>query len=408
MSLPFGEPPLDRPGPGGAFPWEGLDPGRVDPQVLTTLLARRGWQRRGGEPGRYARWTPPSSGPGAASLLVPESLVFPDSRDLLADALTGLVRSPTPTARQVLLALAVPSDELRWSRRAPARDTGPCGAAPWPAGDRLRRGARAMLLAGTLGALGRAGHHGARHRRRAEEALGQVLVGPESAAGALTAYLPVSSGRTAAATLLRALHAARDATDYHRATGRAEAFDAAVGLGVSRELTDAITDLVHGSEGIRFALEWSPATGAPAGFSAGPEPVEFSPGDLPALRDAGARFVRGEPSLPVRLTGAVVRMRRRSAAGPGTVGLRVLAGADVERVRAELDEEAYRTAVHAHLVGLPIRVSGRLESRDGFRRLTGARDVEPVRVDEAERERMMKSLHENVGFFEETWGGDDD
>ncbi|MCM2579428.1 hypothetical protein [Streptomyces meridianus] len=407
MNLPFGEPSPGR-RPGGSFPREGLDPGRVDPHVLTTLLARRGWQRRGGEPGRYARWTPPPSDPGAASLLVPESLAFPDSRDLLADALTGLVRSPTATARQVLVALAVPSDELRWSRRVPDRDTGPCGSSPWPAGDRLRRGARAMLLAGALGALGRAAHHGARHRRRAEEALGQVLVGPESAAGTLTAHLPVASGRAAATTLLRALHAARDATDYHRATGRPEAFDAAVRLGVSRELTEAVVDLVHGSEGIRFALEWSPATGAPAGFSAAPEPVEFSPGDLPALRDAGARFVRCEPSVPVRLTGVVVRMRRRSAAGPGTVALRVLTGADVGRVRAELDENSYRTAVHAHLVGLPIRVSGRLESSGGFRRLTGARDVEPVRVDETERDRMMKSLHENLGCFEEAWGGEDD
>ncbi|MDX3541034.1 hypothetical protein PV721_43535, partial [Streptomyces sp. MB09-01] len=74
------------------------------------------------------------------------------------------------------------------------------------------------------------------------------------------------------------------------------------------------------------------------------------------------------------------------------VRLRVLAGAEVPYVRAALDEEAYRVAGHAHLVGLPIRVGGRLQRRGGFRRLTDATDVTPVPLDEVERERLMKSL----------------
>ncbi|HEY9440229.1 MAG TPA: hypothetical protein VIS29_16615, partial [Streptomyces sp.] len=35
-----------------------VDPALVDPAVLTALLARHGWQRRGGVAGRYGRWTP--------------------------------------------------------------------------------------------------------------------------------------------------------------------------------------------------------------------------------------------------------------------------------------------------------------------------------------------------------------
>ncbi|NDZ81154.1 hypothetical protein G3I19_22000, partial [Streptomyces sp. SID10853] len=121
---------------------------------------------------------------------------------------------------------------------------------------------------------------------------------------------------------------------------------------------------------------------------------------------AGARYVRSEPSLPVRVTGAVVRMRRSAPGGPGTVRLRVLAGAEVPYVRMVLDEEAYRIAGHAHLVGLPVRVQGRLESRSGFRRLTGAEGVVPVQVDEAERDRLMKALQENLDFFEEACAGE--
>ncbi|MDX6764449.1 hypothetical protein SIN09_34935, partial [Streptomyces sp. F8] len=95
------------------------------------------------------------------------------------------------------------------------------------------------------------------------------------------------------------------------------------------------------------------------------------------------------------VAGAVVRMRRSAPGGGGTVRLRVLAGADVPYVRAALDEEAYRVAGHAHLVGLPIRISGRLQRRGGFRRLTDAADVRPVPLDEVERDRLMKSLEES-------------
>ncbi|MFD8547956.1 hypothetical protein [Streptomyces sp. NPDC059649] len=389
--------PIDQP---DARP---LDPARLDPAVLSALLARHGWRRRGGAAGHYARWTPPG-GLGGTSLLVPHDRRFPDSAELLAEALSALARSAAPSAREVLTGLAVPSDEVGWEREIP---DGGSGAAHWVAQEQLRGAARAMLVAGALGTYGRAGYYGARHKRRAEGFLSDVLVGPAAAGRRLTAFVPVSGGRAAVAGLQRALHAARDATDYQRATGGMEAYDAAVELGVCHELVQALIALVRDAAGVRIAVEWSPAAGPPAGCPARPEPVEFSPGDLPALEQAARRYVRDEPSLSVRVTGTVVRLRRERPGGPGTVRLRVLTGADVVQVRVALGEEDYRIAGHAHLVGLPIRVSGRLESRGGFRRITGARDVTPVQVDEAERDRLLKSLQENLDFFEEACGADD-
>ncbi|UZJ32267.1 hypothetical protein [Streptomyces endophytica] len=380
-----------------------LDPARLDPAVLSALLARHGWRRRGGAAGHYARWTPPG-GLGGTSLLVPHDRRFPDSAELLAEALAALSRSAAPSAREVLTGLAVPSDEVSWQREIP---DGGSGAARWVAQEQLRGAARAMLVAGALGTYGRAGYYGARHKRQAEGFLGEVLVGPATAGRHLTAFVPAGGGRAAVAGLQRSLHAARDATDYQRATGGMEAYDAAVELGVCHELVQALIALVRDAEGVRIAVEWSPAAGPPAGCPARPEPVEFSPGDLPALEQAARRYVRDEPSLPVRVTGAVVRLRRERPGGPGTVRLRVLTGADVVQVRVALGEEDYRIAGHAHLVGLPIRVSGRLESRGGFRRITGGRDVTPVQVDEAERDRLLKSLQENLDFFEEACGADD-
>ncbi|WP_055492842.1 hypothetical protein [Streptomyces sp. TP-A0356] len=379
------------------------DPAQVDPAVLSALLHRHGWQRRGGAPGRYGRWTPPGPGGSGTSLLVPETRAFPDSEDLLGEALLALSRSGSPSARDVLVGLAVPSDEIRWWRDVP---TGPVDAAPWAVEDQLRTAARQMLLAGALATRARVGYYGARHRRPAAAALENVLVGAAPGGRRLTAFVPVGTGRPLAVRLHEALYAAREAIDYQRATGGMDAFDAAVEAGVSHELTEALVALVRGSEGARIAVEWAPGAGVPEGCATQAEPVEFSPGDLPALREAGARYLRAEPSVPVRITGTVVRLRRSGPRGEGTVRLRVIAGAEVPHVRMTLDEEAYRIAGHAHLVGLPVRVHGRLESRGGFRRLVAASGVTPVQVDEAERDRLMKSLQENLDFFEEACGGE--
>ncbi|MFC9929263.1 hypothetical protein [Streptomyces sp. NPDC127190] len=401
-SRPYGQPPRQaRPHPDDP-PWNSPpEPAGVDPAVLGALLRRHGWQRRGGAPGRYGRWTPPGPAGHATSLLVPENRAFPDSDDLLGEALDALARSDTPAAREVLISLAVPSDEIRWWRQTPS---GPAGTAPWAADEQLHTAARQMLLAAALATRARAGYHGARHRRPATALLEHLLVGPATDGHRLTVFAPVPTARPLAVRLHQALYAAREAIDYRRATGGMDAFDGAVQAGVSRELTEALTTLVRGTEGARIAVAWAPGAGVPEGCAASAEPVEFSPGDLPALREAAARYLHAEPSVPVRITGAVVRMRRAGPGGPGTVRLRVLAGAEVPHVRVTLDEEDYRIAGHAHLVGLPVRIHGRLERRGGFRRLTGASGVVPVQVDEAERDRLMKSLHENLDFFEEACG----
>ncbi|WP_153814853.1 hypothetical protein [Streptomyces sp. SUK 48] len=395
------QPVPPRPHP-EALPWHRPpDPADVDPAVLAALLRRHGWQRRGGAAGRYGRWTPPGPGGAGTSLLVPENRAFPDSDDLLAEALDALARAGTSAAREVLIGLAVPSDEIRWWRDTPS---GPAGAASWGHEEQLREAGRQLLLAAALATRARTGYHGARHRRAATALLDDVLVGPAAEDGRLTAFAPVAVARPVAVRLHQALYAAREAIDYRRATGGMDAFDGAVEAGVSRELTEAIGALVRGTEGAGVAVAWAPAAGVPEGCAPGAEPVEFSPGDLPVLREAAARYLHEEPSVPVRITGAVVRLRRSGPRGEGTVRLRVLAGAEVPHVRVTLDEEDYRIAGHAHLVGLPVRVHGRLERRGGFRRLTGASGVVPVQVDDAERDRLMKSLQENLDFFEEACG----
>ncbi|RFU87433.1 hypothetical protein DY218_07010 [Streptomyces triticagri] len=400
MHPPAGEPLRPHPDDdaGGEVRSTPPRPPVTDPGVLGALLDRHGWRRRAGAAGRYDRWTPPPGSPAGTSLLVPLRRDFPDSDDLLGEALLALSRSTAPSARAVLVALAVPSDEVCWSRRT----TDTAESAPWSCQEQLRGAARQMLLAGSLAMLARAGYYGARHRRQAAASLDALLVGPAAEGRRLTAYLPVESGRPLAVRLHHALCAAREAVDHRRATGGMDAFDSAVEAGVSHELTRAITALVRGSEGARVEFGWAPAAGPPAACPARPEPVEFSPEDLPALREASARYLRIEPSVPVRLTGTVLRLRRPGPSGPGTVRLRVITGAEVTHVRMTLDEQAYRIAGSAHLVGLPLRVEGRLRSRGGFRWLTDATGVTPVGAGSGERDRMLRALRKNLDVLEES------
>ncbi|RKT18883.1 hypothetical protein BX285_3323 [Streptomyces sp. 1114.5] len=363
------------------------DPATVDPAVLATLLARHGWVRRGGPAARYGRWTPPDGEPGT-SLLVPAGDGFDDAVELLADAVTALSRSRTPSARSILLALAVPGDELRWHREPP----GPADVASWDDAERLRQAARGMLAAGAKAARTRAAYFGARLDALAGDFLDRVLVVEQGAA--LTAYTPAPEGRAAVTTLVRALESLRDAVDYRRVSGGPEAFENAVQAGVSRELVQSVEELVRDATAARLSVAWSPAAGIPGGFGDRRIVLDFSPGDLPALTEAAELLERIEPAVAVTVIGVVTRLKRNDPAGPGSVRLRVLGGAEVRDLKLRLPDPDYRLAAEAHLAGLPVRVSGRLERHGGFRRLTRAHGLELCGWEEGDRERLLKSLGE--------------
>lgn len=279
-------------------------------------------------------------------------------------------------------------------------------AAASRARQKLTGGGRAMLRAAALATYARHGRHGfygARYERRAERFLEGVPLdqGASDDGRRLTALTAGPDGREVSLTLHRSLRATREAVTRYRRTGEMDGFDGAVRLGVCQELTEALHQLVRGTEGVRIWVSWSQAEGPPEGTAARPAPVSFGPDDLPVLRQAGRRFVEREPAQRVRFTGAVVRLRRADPSGAGSVRLRVLAGVDVAQVRARLGERDYRTAVYAHLTGLPLSVAGTLESRGGFRRVADPRSVAPVPVGGASRARLLASLHSGCGAFED-------
>ena len=164
-------------------------------------------------------------GGGGTSLLVPESRAFPDSDDLLGEALIALARSGAPSAREV----------LRRPRRAQRRDplvarradrTGRRRALD-RRGTAARRRPRRCCSPRALATRARAGYYGARHRRGRRRAPGERPRRPRGRrppAHRLRARRR-RAGRSPYACY-QALYAAREAIDYQRATGGMDAFDA--------------------------------------------------------------------------------------------------------------------------------------------------------------------------------------
>ncbi|WP_019544274.1 hypothetical protein [Streptomyces sulphureus] len=299
-------------------------------------------------------------------------------------------------------------DEVHWHRELPQGNR----AAGVRARQRLDAGARSLVRAAALASRAPAGYFGARHERwaaarleraRFEEPQAAYQAGAAPPGRRYAAAVPAlpTGGRAeaASAVLARALPAAEEATRHFRATGGLSGFEAAVAHGVSKELVDALHQLLRGAETVRISVAWSPTAGPPPGLPDRPAAAVFTAADLTALERAARRYVELEPSVPVRVTGTVVRLRRWEPAGEGTARLRVLAGADVAQVRARLGEEAYRSAVHAHLAGVPVVVEGRLESRTGFRRLAGARGLSLVEPGAERRRALLARLREGLDDF---------
>ena len=399
------------------------DAGRDGRQTLTHRPTRRTTATRTTAPGRARppapgtrgrptppRSTPPSSAPcctgtaGGGAAEPPDATAAGPRRDRprrrhqpARAREPGLPRQRRPARRgahrprpaaarppraRCWSASTVPSDEIRWWRDVP---TGPARAPPpGPSQEQLRSAARQMLLAGALATRARAGllrRPPPAHRRRVPGRASSSA--PHPAAAGLTAFVPVGTRprRSPYACTTPCTPPARPSTT----SGPPAAWTPstrAVEAGVSRELTEALIALVRGYGGRPHrASSGRRRPGSPTGVRAparagrvlARRPARAARGrrPLPARRAlrAGADHRRGGPDAPVG-----------AARATGTVRLRVLAG---RRGPARPGRRWTRSRTgspgHAHLVGLPIRVHGRLESRGGFRRLTDAADVRRCR-----------------------------
>ncbi len=326
-------------------------PADVDPPCSAPCCTGTAWQAPRARARPVRPLDPARSGARPDQPARPREPRLPRQRRPAHDeALDALTRCPTPSARGVLISLAVPSDEIRWWRDTPG---GPAGAAPGrrrpPARRRPAdaapppRSPHARVPATTAPATA----------VPLAPSLADVLVGPAAGAAPLTAFAPVPHRPPPRRPPPPRPHAAREAIDYRRATGGMDAFDGAIEAGVSRELTEALSALVRAARAPHVAVSSAPGarhprrlrplrrprrvlTRRPARAPARPAPATCVPDPPYRSRSPAPSSACAAPGPPARAPSACV-----------------LAGADVPHLRVTLDEEDYASPATPTSSGSP-------------------------------------------------------
>jgi hypothetical protein len=172
----------------------------------------------------------------------------------------------------------------------------------------------------------------------------------------------IASARSIGVTVMAAVEATKEAVEHYRSRASLAAFDDLVPLGVSYEMTSALSELVAGSDGADIGVEWDPILPPPR---KAPTRVEFLPSDVDVLSKASTQLgANVEPPTQVTVMGRVHLLTQREAGGPGVVGIENLSTDKPKKLRVHLGDADYHTALRAHDRNDAVVVQGQME-REG-------------------------------------------
>jgi hypothetical protein len=353
---------------------------RVTAERLHNALVSADWQLGGGRERVYERWLAPEAGPDG-ELILPLDPNRPDFESLLSEAwmrVVALSRSSTRASRALSFISRAPGDEILFRKDALTIS----GAVAWPLGEELIVSARHALIAAAKARLARRAYFGQKSGAFAKRYLNSVLMGQTQIGSyVVSAYAPVDevflesaerpkpagqikgpsslvaagagwTGREITQTLTSALEGLTDATQHYAQSSSLSGFDAAVQKGVSRELADAVTQMISGSreatidvtftESAQLVLRVSNELIPPSrqGFT-------FEGTLRPVLERASNHLRTLSPDEYVTATGWVSVVSRPSRSEAGVVRLKVLRGSNARTISVRLSENQWHLAAAA-------------------------------------------------------------
>jgi len=160
--------------------------------------------------------------------------------------------------------------------------------------------------------------------------------------------------------LASGLSKAESAAASAAASGTVDEFEAAVAAGVSANFCEALAGLADdGDSRRRVDVSFTWARTRPSRDDVA-QRVTISPDRVPFLREA-ARVLRDRsPVEGFELKGPVIKLERNDQAAPGLVTVHARVDEAWKRVRVELADVDYTTAVEAHREGRDVACTGRL------------------------------------------------
>lgn len=339
----------------------------ITPDALSAYLSAARWQRVVSD-NRRTIWL---HSPSESRVFVPERL-GPDFVDVVELAIRQIARAEQRDEDDILIDLVWHRfDKLHLRREANG------SALPLADAMDLQEAFRDLILAGARAAEEARPTFRGRRPAAVEEYMDEVRLIP-SVPGSfvLRALLPLTRRaeqeplpltgpaapvvRKVATTIIDATHSAVEAAIDVAKGAPLQRWEETVPHGVSSNLCDALSRLPSGGDlGIRgnaeLRIDWTWAA---------PEqpirPVVVATGVVPILAAASDYLQGEEEEHTVRVTGLVIRLHRDVAVGPGQITVRGhVEGMDsgTRTLRFDLDEAAYREAIHAHDRGISVRVT---------------------------------------------------
>lgn len=343
---------------------------------LQHYLAQHGWTKhrpygRNGEIFRHE--TVRTKG---TRILLPNDPSVDDFVELVRSAIhtTALVegRSATSIYRDII---TTDADLLRVRFIA---DETSSGSVPAERGVALFQGAKDLMMASACATIAPSATFANRKPEKANEYLRELRFGQteegsfiitmlsylrqdSTPEGALIAHaVPTPFERKVVETASRAVAELSVAVEKSRdQAGDADAFRAAVPLGVSANLCDAVSSLLDGSvqATVEFRVSWSTARPFDAGV---PTVTRFVAADVPILKAAATRLRDEEPRDQFELVGSVVDLHRGPDDEKGRIKVAGFVDGRPKRVEVILGDADYDVAVDAHGARELFKCEGRL------------------------------------------------
>ena len=185
--------------------------------------------------------------------------------------------------------------------------------------------------------------------------------------------LPVPLARRITGRLHQSLIATREAADQV-VIGYTDAFVSRVGVGVSANLCEAITEVLDDMAAFQVAVSF--ALTRPVEVSH--VKIGFDKSYSEILRSAASYFRAGAPIYDANLFGFIHRLSREDPDVPGAVGLKASVHGKVRSVSAVLNSADYDRAIEAHRTNSAVSVAGDLEQVGQRWHLRDARLVDTV------------------------------
>lgn len=319
----------------------------------------------------------PDMGP---EIILPLDRNLGDYTARMADMLQTLEAFEDRSQLEIIRDIAAADGDVIRIRLDTQVDAG--GTVPLQTGVSFVNGVKDMLAAAACSAADPRPYYAARHPGKAEEYLGTARLGQtEQGSYVVTVVSRVPPGqillegghadpfeRQVVVRLVNGLVAAKTAADS-ATEGDVSSFVAAVPLGVSANLCDALTEMTGDGQSnidvtVSWATTWPPAPDVTSRVEIPRESVKYFQQASRALKDSA-------PADDFVLVGAITKLARESKSGPGEVSVYGSVHGKSRHVSILLCESDYSRACDAHDQGKTVMCSGTLVKEGRTYRLRG-------------------------------------